>query len=431
MVSDSPTYLSTAQQLLNFNNSELRTPGYPLLLVLVGSAQSPNRALFFVSLFLHFASIWLLASVLYAAGLTAIMLNLFGLILLLPPYVEPAAYVLSENLAEVTLVAGFVSFFFWLLRKRTIWILISSVSIAYAALTRPTYQFLALAMVGYLLLMAFSLHSKQLKWNDAIRWSLILICGSVVILGGYAFVNYRSFGYFAVSPKLGLSLSLKTVRSIERLPDEYAGIRAVLIRGRNSELVMEASHTGNGYIWAMVPELTKITGLQYSELSAYMLRLNLLLIQKAPLEYLREVVWAFGTYWFPSATTLANFNSRTLQFLWGALHFLLIGGFAFNLIILVGAACFIRKSKEFIKVHGKTLGSKLRLIDSQALMYGLAGTIVIYTAAISCLVEGGDPRYRVPTDSLVVFMLFLGTHLWRHLIDLSRTVMTEFQRNLA
>jgi hypothetical protein len=162
-----------------------------------------------------------------------------------------------------------------------------------------------------------------------------------------------------------------------------------------------------------------------------MLRLNLLLVQKAPLEYFREVVWAFGTYWFPSATTLANFNSRTLQFLWGVLHFLLIGGFAFNLIILVGAACLIRKSMEFIKLRSSALGSKLRLIDSQALMYGLAGTIVIYTAAISCLVEGGDPRYRVPTDSLIVFMLFLGTHLWRHLIDLSRAVTAEFQRNFA
>ena len=46
VVSDSPTYLSTAQRLLNLQISELRTPGYPLLLVLTGSAQSPNRTLF-------------------------------------------------------------------------------------------------------------------------------------------------------------------------------------------------------------------------------------------------------------------------------------------------------------------------------------------------------------------------------------------------
>src|SRR5262249_20070385 len=69
MASDSPEYLSTGQRLLNFQTSELRTPGYPLLIVLAGSAQSPNRTLFFVSPLLHFVSIWLLASVLYCAGL--------------------------------------------------------------------------------------------------------------------------------------------------------------------------------------------------------------------------------------------------------------------------------------------------------------------------------------------------------------------------
>jgi len=60
-------------------------------------------------------------------------------------------------------------------------------------------------------------------------------------------------------------------------------------------------------------------------------------------------------------------------------------------------------------------------------MYGLAGMIVFYTAAVSCLIEVGDPRYRVPTDALIVFMVFLGIHLWRRLVDLSRTVLCDTQ----
>ena len=47
------------------------------------------------------------------------MLESIRLILPLPPYVEFAAYVLSENLAEFMLVAGFVTFVFWLRDKRT------------------------------------------------------------------------------------------------------------------------------------------------------------------------------------------------------------------------------------------------------------------------------------------------------------------------
>ena len=51
------------------------------------------------------------------------------------------------------------------------------------------------------------------------------------------------------------------------------------------------------------------------------------------------------------------------------------------------------------------------------MMYALAGTIVFYTAMVSCVIEVGAPRYRVPTDSLIVFMAFLGIVLWRQLIQ--------------
>src|SRR5262249_5387661 len=145
MEPDSGSYLRAAQDLSDFHIDQLqeRAPGYPILLLLTASSQSPKRTLFFVSLLLHFASIWLLASVLYRAGLSDMKLNLFSLILLLPPFVEPAAYALSETLAEAMLVVAFASLIFWHLNKRTIWILITAASIGYAALTRPTYQVLA------------------------------------------------------------------------------------------------------------------------------------------------------------------------------------------------------------------------------------------------------------------------------------------------
>jgi hypothetical protein len=420
MESDSWSYLGAAQDLSDFHIDQLqeRAPGYPLLLALTGSSQSPNRTLFFASLLLHFSSIWLLASLLYRAGLTEMRLNLFSLILLLPPFVEPAGYVLSENLAEAMLVTGFVSFILWYLNQKTIWMLISAVTTGYAALTRPTYQVLALAVVGYLLLVRVLLPWAAVKWRDLIKASLILISVSIVMVGGYAFLNYRNFGYFVVTPKLGLSLSIKTVRVIDRLPDEYAAIREILIRARNADLVT-GEDVGYMYIWGAVPELTKITGFEQPQLSDYMLKLNWMLIQKAPLNYLREVFWAFGTYWLPSSSTLANFNSRSVQLLWGLIHFLLVGAFALNLIFLLGAAIYLKVTNLFGRHVSRLPLKELRLIHFQGLMYGLAGMIVFYTAAVSCLIEVGDPRYRLPTDALIVFMLFLGTHLWRRLINLT------------
>ena len=113
---DSPGYIRVAQDLSDFHVDQLnaRPPGYPLLLVLTGS----GRPLFYTSLALHFASIWLLSAVLYAMGLTRGWLVLPALLLLLPPYVEYAAYVLSDNLSEFLLVLAFSSLVFWFLRGR-------------------------------------------------------------------------------------------------------------------------------------------------------------------------------------------------------------------------------------------------------------------------------------------------------------------------
>ena len=427
MESDSWTYLGAAQDLADFHIDQLqqRPPGYPILLLLTASSQSPKRALFFVSLLLHFASIWLLAAVLYRAGVTGIMLNLFVLILLLPPYVESAAYVLTENLTEAMLVTGFVSFVFWFLDKRGIWIFVSTLTVGYAALTRPMYQLLALAMVGYLLTVTFLFDWTPMKWRDAIKGCLILLSGSTILVGGYSYVNYRSFGYFGITPVLGLALSQKTPRVLERLPDEYALVREALIRGRNLKVLTSPEHTGYDYIHIAVPELSKITGLHGVQLSNYMLRINLLLIQKAPLQYLLEVVWAFGYYWFPSSTDLANMNSRSVQLLWAVIHFLLIGGFFFNMFVLIGAAIYIKMCLRVSPLGTPEPVREMGRIQLQGFIYALAGTIVIYSVAIACSIEAGIPRYRAPTDALIVFMFFLGTGLWRCLVGHSRTVLCD------
>jgi hypothetical protein len=154
-----------------------------------------------------------------------------------------------------------------------------------------------------------------------------------------------------------------------------------------------------------------------------MLKLNLLLIRKAPLNYLQEVVWAFGQYWFPSSSQVANLNSRFLQLLWAVIHFCLIGAFALNLILLLGATTYLKMSNFLVgQLDNITIGGA-RLVHFQEFVYGLAGTIVIYNAAVTCLIEVGVPRHRLPTDALIIFMIFLGTHLWWRLVHLSKTVL--------
>jgi hypothetical protein len=179
------------------------------------------------------------------------------------------------------------------------------------------------------------------------------------------------------------------------------------------------------YIWSTLPELQKITGLNQAQLSGYMLKLNLLLIKTAPFTYLEEVLWSLGSYWLPSSGELANFNSRFLQAIWAIMHFFLIGGFVIYVILLIGAMAYIKKCRGLGPTNEQQGGEETKTILSQGFAYGLAGLIIMYTAAISCVFEVGDPRYRAPTDPLIVFVLFLGRHIWKQLISDFRTASCD------
>src|SRR6187455_402074 len=98
---DSSQYMDVARDLRDFHIDEVhdRAPGYPALLALTGASDAPTRTLFYVSLLLHFGSVWLLGLALYACGASTRALIAFGILLTLPPYVEPAGYVMTENLA--------------------------------------------------------------------------------------------------------------------------------------------------------------------------------------------------------------------------------------------------------------------------------------------------------------------------------------------
>jgi hypothetical protein len=432
MTSDSGGYLAVASDLTDFRIDHLRyrTPGYPLLLLITASGEVPSRTLFFFSLLLHFISIWILASVLYAIGLTETMLSLFGLLLLLPPYVESAAYVMSENLTEFMLVVGFGSFVLWSLRCKTLWLFISALAIGYASLTRPTYQALAFAMTGSLFVMPALLGWSPAIRKNVIKASVILICASVMLVGGYILLNYIKFDYFGLSPIMPIALSSRTARVIEQLPDEYATVREVLIRERDALLVARGSeHTGSGYLSNpdFRRELTEITGLQTPQLEKYLLHLNLLLIRKAPINYLYDVACAFSKFWFPSSTMLANMNSRFMQLLWGVIHFCLIGIFALTLVVFVGGLPYMLTYKRFLVRSDKTLLREHTSSQMQGCVYILAGTIVIYTALISSFSETGDPRYRVPTDGLIALMAFLGIDLYRRSVRCAKMVFEKRQ----
>ena len=410
---DSPQYMEVARDLRDLKLDVLhdRPPGYPLLLALTGSSQTPSRTLFVVSLLLHCASIAMLMFLLRLAGVGRPAVLIFCGVLLLPPFVEPAAYVMTENLAQFMLVTGLACLAAWCVNGRFLFLVISALAFGYSALTRPAYQALALVLALSLLVLR---GSSPRATGDLLKAGLTLIGGTALVLGLMAWNNYRSVGYFGVVPTAGLHLSTKTMSFVERLPENYAAVREILIRERDAQLVKRGgTHTGTQTIWSARDEIAAMTGLSKPELSRYLLRMNYTLIRRAPIEYLREVARSMATYWFPAGGSLASFDLSVLRWLWTLAHVAMIGAFFLPMIVFAGVGLF----ESSVRAQAKA-GRHRNPIDQhwatwpQLSVYALALVTVVYTMLLSCFLDIGEARQRRPTDVLIVFMGFLGINIW-------------------
>jgi hypothetical protein len=409
---DSSQYMEVARDLRDFRIDDIhdRAPGYPVLLALTGSTDAPTRPLLYVSLVLHAGSIWLLAVALHASGVSSRAMTAFGILLTLPPYVEPAGYVMTENLAQFALAAGLTGLVMWFRKGRAAWLVAASLAIAYAGFTRPVYQMLAFAMAAGLVLVPGAARWLGLNARNAVTAALALVLGSVVVLGGLCVRNQVEFGYFGVAPTFGFHLSTKTTALLERLPDEYSVAREILIRARDAQLVRPGGkHNGTQAIWHAREELSKTLGLNTPELSAYLVKMNLKLIAQSPLEYLEDVGRSFAAYWFPAAGPLATMGSSTLRWLWALVHFAVVMLFFLQMSVALGAAALSQTTSLSKTTSGVVSG----LMTTPGVAYLLCAAIVIYTMLLSCFLDIGEPRQRRPTDMLIVFMCFVGAHLWR------------------
>jgi len=257
---DTPRYSDAARDMADFRIDQLqfRTPGYPLLLLATGSAEKPGRLLFYVVLGLHLAAVWLAGTVLQALRFRPWMLVLAATVLLLPPFVENAAYALSETLTQFMLVCGFAGMFHWFRTRSAWWLGVAALAFAYAGLTRPTYQVVAFGITAVLAICWLVFRDRG---RDLARAAAALTLATVALMGGYSTYNYRKFGFFGVTPMIGFHLSTKTIRVLERIPDSDREIRTILIHFRDAHLTQPgSSHTRYMYIWSALPELQRATG---------------------------------------------------------------------------------------------------------------------------------------------------------------------------
>ncbi|NDJ87270.1 MAG: hypothetical protein GYB66_15435, partial [Chloroflexi bacterium] len=389
---DTTDYLRFADDLQDLRQERMhyRTIGYPLILCVVGS----GRGLYYTQLAMHGVAVGLLATLLHGLGTGRRWIAVFLVLSLLPPTVETAAEVLTETVTQFYLVIGVVGLVGWKTHSQAWWLVASGLAFSLAAVTRPAYQLLAVIIILTMLI-----GDRRRNW----RAVLALGITTLIVVGGYSIYNAYWFDYPGVTPYLGFNLSTRTTRFVERLPDEYATEREILVHHRDQALLEQQqynepgiTHTGVWYILRASPDLQEALGKDEAGLAQHMVRLNLILIYREPLEYLTDVGRAMVTFWFPFAQH-ANFGSRWLYLIWSVVHFSVIGVWA-------ASAMAVLCNGLFIKLRRPAPGQQHH---ARQLAMWLCGGIVIYTMVVSSAFNIGEPRHRMPTELLIFTLLAL------------------------
>jgi hypothetical protein len=291
---------------------------------------------------------------------------------------------MTEGLTTFCLVAGLWALI--ALEGPALAGVLAGVLISLAAFARPTYQLLGLVLAAFLI---YVRQMKKAVW---------LAVSSSLIIGGFCFFNWVKFDYFAITPALGWNLCTKTASYVERAP---AGpLRDLLVSRRNRHLVEGESHSATQYIYGFEPEVAKVTGLDGVPLAKFMLSWNKKLVLGAPLYYISSVGDAAVGYWLPALGMISNCDSRLLQLFWTAMHFGLMGLFFLQLLAVLGTAM----------TRGLS-GMPARLRD----VYWMGLITIFYTMGLSCLLDVGNPRFRVVTDGMLILVTLIGFQFWKQL----------------
>jgi hypothetical protein len=382
---DTASYTEMVQDIAHFHLTKLygRTPGLPIFFVLLGT----GRAFFYAALLLHIVGVSALLMLLFRLGVRSTLVWMFGLLALLPPYVQNVVYLLSESIATPFLIFGFVSLCLFIFKRHWLYCFSASFWFAWAALARPTNAITPF-LLALVLLAAFG--------KKMLRPALVLVSVTTLFVGSYTLYTGAKFHYFGLSYLTGYHLTCTTVNLYENIDNPIA--RSVLLQAR-TDMYKEGLPPIDG-VWLWKDKLKEALGLSDMQLGNFLLRMNLKLIAHHPEAYIEDSARSMVGYWFPYVTKYAVGNSRVgpiMKNAWDGIEDLVSATFLLETLFLAG-----------LTIGLKMYGGNLIFTGERGLVAVLAGAIIFQTQVISCLMVGGQiPRYRSVTDLLILFTVIL------------------------
>ncbi len=373
-----------------------RVPGYPAFTALAGGDPRSIYALQLgLGLAISLLLFWMTLRMTRSVGLGLAVGLAYDLI---PGQLFFEANLLAETLTTFTLALSMaVLAELQLDRKKAagvLWAVLLGIVSSLPGLVRPVYFYLPVWLLPFV-------------WGSFVDGSrrriarlAAFVPGPALLLGGWLWFIYSSYGMISPTVVTGFGLIQHTGSYFEYLPDSAAPIRDTYVRLRDERIAERGDQSNT--IWDAIPELSRVSGLGFYDLSREIQRLSLQLIREHPWWYASSVAegwmdfWKAPVWWSPEAI-----ESPVIR---GALS---VWGTAGRLLSLLANGLFL------LGTVAVTLSRRARLrfgVDRHMLAAG--GTVWVSSVLQTLFEHGDNARFLVPAQMLVIYVVARMAYAW-------------------
>jgi len=423
--SDTPSYRRLAEAVLRgfVKYDGTRAPGYPVFLAIVGNDRNvwiAQLVLGIATTLLLFYIGWKLTDKPWFGGMIGLVhtLNLGQLFF--------ESNLLTESLTTFLLILTMTGMLIWLLypNKRSLGLafLIGLVSVC-TLLVRPLFIYLPFLLLIFIWIGIKQRHSNvyasaeqvkiinpdtKYRHNHPVLTMIAFILPIVLFLGGWILFIYKNYGDIALTTMSGYHLIQHTGNFFEYVPNEYASLRDTYIQYRDAHIADFGTQTNT--IWEAIPEMSRVSGYNFYDLSRVLAQISIQLILKHPLLFLQNAFVGWWMFW----RTSFYWSLEALRFSWLAsginlavqIQRLIL--FVTNLIFIFSSIFYVLSECLAAFRHKSNL-VPVRFINPAKKAYFWLLLSTIWNASIlqTLLDHGDNPRFLVPLQSLVVLWVAL------------------------
>lgn len=393
---DSEGYIDLAKFLLNYNLTGydgMRSPGYPLLLLLAGNMLP--LVIFFQSVIGIITSVYLYKIILLlnfsdgTAVIYTIILNSFIHVL----FYETA--ILTESFTLFFIIIIFYHLFkgFFSEKSGLKKAFVLSLLLGFLTLIKPFYIFLPFLI--YLLYII-----KDFRLSSIINCRMVIIIFPLLSFLGWSYVNKINTGYFVSTTIDGIYTAQNCVYFAENTSPKYIQVGTIYAKHREERIKNDKDVAMT--IWAASNELMDKTGLPFNEFSHMLNGYNKVTIKMNFGAYIKQVItrswvdfWKTAMYW--------NYDDFKIPYI---NKFFLLIWYIQSFILQVLKIIFI-----FLIPYHFIRFLKIRLLTPEFIIV----TIVFCTSVLQAIVTyGTNSRFSYPFEFLMLITLLLTFRKYLH-----------------